>query len=181
MAFKEVQDLGCDATVKLGGVDKKTGKKNPTQVEGYFLGTREIDSKFSRTGKAALHVLQTPKGNVGVFGKTDLDRKMNAVTPGTMIRITQKGSVPTNKGNDMLKFTVEVDEDNRIEVGGIAEQNESEGYEGGDEGTDEAEENDDIDMDTVMVAAASNTSGANLTAAERAKRVQALLNKNKSK
>lgn len=179
MAFKQVQDLGTDMAVKLGGVDKKTGKKNPTQIEGYFLGTREIDSKFSKTGKAALHVLQTPKGNVGVFGKTDLDRKMTSVSPGTMVRITQSGSVPTNKGNDMLKFTVEVDEDNTIEVGAM----EASGGEVGDDMEDDMggglNEDMEDEMPETMLAAPSNTSAAAISAAERKARVQALMNKGK--
>ena len=116
MGFTEVQDLGCDVAITLGGINKKTNKKNPTQIEGYFLGSRDIASKFSKTGFAKMHVLQTPDGNVGVYGKTDLDRKMLSVAPGVCVRVTQSGSVPTNKGNDMLKFKVEVDAENTIDV-----------------------------------------------------------------
>lgn len=120
MAFTEVQDLGCDKAISLGGRDKKTNKPNPTTVQGYYLGSRDIASKFSKTGFAKMHILSTPTGNVGVYGKTDLDRKIAEVRAGCMVRITQNGSVPTNKGNDMLKFKVEVDTDNTIDVGNLA-------------------------------------------------------------
>jgi hypothetical protein len=116
MAFKEVQDLGCDNATALGGINKKTGKKNPTQVEGYYLGTREVEARLSRSGKASLHIFQTAKGKLGVWGKTDLDRKMKAAAPGNMIRVTYSGTrnVPTGI---MHTFKVEVDADNTIDVG----------------------------------------------------------------
>lgn len=115
MAFKEVQDLDCDTTISLGGHNKKTGKPNPTTVQGYLIGSKDTPSKKAKNGIAKLHILQTAKGNVGVWGKTDLDRKMAAAQAGAMIRITQNGSVPTPNG-DMYKFKVEVDTENTIEV-----------------------------------------------------------------
>jgi hypothetical protein len=115
MGFKEVQDLDAEVTVAIGGLNRKTGKPNPTKAEGYYLGTKQTVSKKSRSGFAALHILQTPKGNLGVWGKTDLDRKMANVTPGTMIRVSANGKVSTPNG-DMYKFKVEVDAENTIEV-----------------------------------------------------------------
>lgn len=115
MAFKEVVDLDCDRTTALGGVNKATGKKNPTKVEGYFIGSKDTPSKKSRNGIAKLHIIQTAEGNLGVWGKTDLDRKMASTPAGAMVRITQNGTVPTPNG-DMYKFKVEVDLDNTIEV-----------------------------------------------------------------
>jgi hypothetical protein len=115
MGFQEVQDLDCDVTTALGGRNKQTGKANPTRVEGYFIGSKQTVSKKSKTGFAFLHILQTPKGRLGVWGKTDLDRKMAGVTAGTMVRITQSGTVATPNG-EMYKFKVEIDRDNTIDV-----------------------------------------------------------------
>ncbi len=115
MAFKEVSSLEADTTISLGGFNKKTGKANPTKVEGYFLGKKEVSSPRSKTGKSSLYILQTAKGNVGVWGKTDLDRKMGSVVPGTMIRVTQNGTRPTPNG-DMYTYKVEYDDSNRVEV-----------------------------------------------------------------
>lgn len=115
MGFQDIADLDCQVTTAIGGVDKKSGKKNPTTIEGYFIGTRQVPSPKSKTGFAALHVLQTSKGNVGVWGKTNLDQKMTAVKAGQMIRITFTGMVET-KNNPMYKYRVQVDPSNSIEV-----------------------------------------------------------------
>lgn len=113
MGFNEVQSFDCDTTVSLGGINKETKKKNPIQVEGYFLGSKTVaGGKF---GDSVLHILKTPDGNLGVWGKTNLNQKLLSVTPGTMVRITQSGMVPTKNG-DMYKYKVEVDTDNTIEV-----------------------------------------------------------------
>lgn len=115
MAFTEVMDLDASVTVSLGGRDKKTGRANPTQVEGYFLGSKQVTSKRAKTGYSYLHILQTPEGNLGVWGKTDLDRKLRSVSAGTMIRVTQNGMKPTPNG-DMYTYKVEQDQSNTIEV-----------------------------------------------------------------
>jgi hypothetical protein len=119
MAFKEVTSLDADTAISLGGYNKKIKKENPTTAQGFYLGTRMVPSKMASTGEAALHVLQTPKGNLGVWGKADLDRKLRQVEPGTMIRITQTGTRPTNKGNDAYVFKVEVDSSQTIDVGNL--------------------------------------------------------------
>jgi hypothetical protein len=116
MAFKQVQDLDSDVTISMGGVNKKTGKKNPTSAEGYYLGSRKVVSQMAKSGFAQLHFLQTEDGNLGVWGKTNLDQKLTSVTPGTMVRITQTGMQKIPGKRDMYKFTVEVDDENTIEV-----------------------------------------------------------------
>lgn len=118
MAFKEIQSLDAETTISLGGFNKKTRQDNPTQITGYYLGSKTVPSQKSKTGKAYIHIFQTAEGNVGVWGKTDLDRKMSALAEklGVMVRVTQNGTKPTKGGNDMYIFRVEVDADNRIEV-----------------------------------------------------------------
>lgn len=118
MGFREVTSLDADTTVALGGFNKKTKKDNPTSAEGYYLGTREVTSTKGKNGKSKIHFLQTPKGNLGVWGKTDMDRKLASVTPGTMIRITHTGMQATPNG-EMYKFRVEIDEDNTIDVSSL--------------------------------------------------------------
>jgi hypothetical protein len=116
MAFTEIADLDCTVAYALGGKDKKTGKANPTQVEGYYIGTRQVESGKSKTGFAALHVFQTAKGNVGIWGKTNLDAKMRSVKPGTMTLVKFVGMQET-KNNPMYKYSVAVDQYNMIDVG----------------------------------------------------------------
>lgn len=119
MAFKTITSLDSDITIALGGTNKKTGKANAQQIEGFYLGKREVEDRKKKSGKSAIYYFQTPKGNVGVWGKTDLDRKMQGVTPGVMVRATCTGTRETPNG-DMYTFKVEVDEDNAIEVVGLS-------------------------------------------------------------
>lgn len=182
MAFKEVNDLNTDNVTAIGGVDKKTGKPNPKQVEGYFLGSREVDSKKAKSGKAYIYVLQTSKGNLGVWGKTDLDRKMGGVPVGAMIRITHTGMATTPNG-EMYKFKVEVDADNTIEVTGSFEDaasNEGEAGESYDSTSSSDEETEGYSASDADEEEAEQQ--AALLAAERAAKaakVQALLKSKK--
>jgi len=112
MGFTEVSSLDADVTIALGKINKETGKPYPKQAEGYFLGSRIVQNK---RGESRLFFLQTPKGNLGIWGTTDLDRKLGQVQPGTMVRITSTGTKPTPNG-DMYTYKVEVDKSNTIEV-----------------------------------------------------------------
>ena len=118
MAFKEVSSLDADTTIALGGMNKKTGKPNPTKIEGYFIGSKDVETDF---GPAKLHVFQTDKGNVGVWGKTDLNRKLASAPEGAMVRATQNGTVKVPGRNPMYKYKVEVDTENTIEVASATE------------------------------------------------------------
>lgn len=178
MGFKEVQTLDADNTIALGGRNKKTGKANPTSAEGYYLGTRQVESKKSKNGLAAIHFLQTSKGNVGIWGKTDMDRKFSSVTPGTMIRVSFDKMVPTPNG-EMYKYKVEIDENNTVEVNAapvstskLADKDE-EGYSTASDDDDEDEDdntdsNSDYEAEEVAQASA-------LSALERKAKVEALL------
>jgi hypothetical protein len=182
MAFKKIQDLNCDITIALGGRDKKTGKANLSQLEGYFLGSRTVTTK---KGPAKLHAIQTSDGVVGVWGKTDLNRKMENAIVGAMTRITQKGTVETPNG-PMYKYTVEVDEDNSVEVFGLnsntsdsAASNSSDdrsSEESYDEVDDEEEtESEESSDEVVTTRAKAPVVPASTPSASAKARVQALL------
>jgi hypothetical protein len=108
MAFREITSLEADTVIALGKIDKKTGKPYPKVIEGYLLGSRTIKSP---RGDSSLFIFETPKGNVGVYGTTDLNRKLANVAPGTMTRVTSTGTRPTKNGN-MYTYKVEQDQDN---------------------------------------------------------------------
>lgn len=169
MGFKEVTSLDTDHTTALGGINKKTGKSNPTSAEGYYLGSKKVESKKARSGFAYLHILQTPKGNLGIWGKTDLDRKILSVPPGSMVRVTHTGMLTTPNG-DMYKFKVEVDSDNTIEVSASAEDH-SVGV------SEETWSNDDENSDSIEQDSSGDDDygQAVLAAAERKAKVEALL------
>ncbi len=174
MSFKTVTDLDADTTIALGGYNKKTKKDNPTSVEGYYLGCRRVNSNKSKTGYCNIYYFQTPKGNIGVWGKVDLDRKMQTVELGVMVRASFSKMVPTPNG-DMYKYTVEFDPDNTIEVSALPSGTNNE-----DSGTtDDNSGGDDTTDDTDTQADEDALQAAALAAAERKAKVQALLNKGK--
>lgn len=116
MAYETIADFDCNKTIALGGIrdDKKTGKryKNPTKIEGYFVGSKTgIENKLNPDKPTSLHIFQTAEGNVGVWGKTDLDQKMKRAKPGLMTLVEFTGLVPTNK-KPMYKYSVKQDPQN---------------------------------------------------------------------
>ncbi len=183
MAFKTVNSLDADVTVSVGGFNKKTRKDNPTRVEGYYLGYKTVADNKKKSGISYIYFLQTPKGNVGVWGKTDMDNKMKTVTPGAMIYIKFDKMVPTPNG-EMYKYEVGVDEDNTIEVSTPATNNvsasaSSETDTFGSDGETEYSTTDDNDEDARQEAEA--LLAAQEAAAARKAKVDALLNKSKTK
>lgn len=167
MAFQVVASLDADVTVALGKKDKKTGKPYPKQAEGYFLGSRTVESK---RGENKLHFLQTAEGNLGIWGTTDLNRKLSQVPAGTMVRITSAGTKPTPNG-DMYMYKVETDADNTIEVSAATES----------EGTDNSGSGVDEDDGSYAEADEDDSQAAALLAAEKAAKVQAIMNRGKVK
>jgi hypothetical protein len=116
MAYERVLDLECDTTVSLGGRNKKTGKANPTEVEGYYLGSKEVANKMSKNGKSSLYIFETSNGKIGVWGKTHLDKLMSRAPIGAMTKVVQSGTTRLPTG-DMYKFTLDIDRTNTIELG----------------------------------------------------------------
>jgi hypothetical protein len=189
MGYKDVADLSADVTVALGGTNKKTGKKNPTSIEGYFLGSRQVADRKKKSGFSYIHIFQTEKGNIGVWGKTDLDNKILTITPGTMTLVNFDRMVPTPNG-DMYKFKVQFDADNTIEVAapstalaataGVKEAEESSdelvASANDDEDSVDEELTDGVDEDLAQEAAL-----AALERQARAAKVAALLKNGKAK
>lgn len=180
MAFKEVQDLNCETTIALGGINKQTGKPNATKIEGYYLGKREVADRKKKSGTSYIYAFQTANGNVGVWGKTDLDRKMSSVTLGTMVRVTQNGTRDTPNG-PMYVFKIEFDADNTIEVTLPNANTEADGpsYEADAEETDPGADETALDEVSPARAKAPARPGATVTAAQQA-RTQALLSGRKA-
>ena len=172
MAFQKIQDLGCDTTIALGAVDKKTKKKSPTQAEGYYLGSREVDSKF---GPSKIHVLQTAEGKVGLWGKTDMDRKLSNVAVGTMVRVTYTNeTVPSKKGNDMRVYLIEQDLEDTLEGAIDVSSSDDSSYDADDQSADD--DNAAVEEEEEIQAAAPPPAARQ--SANRAS-VQALLAKRK--
>jgi hypothetical protein len=183
MAFKTVVSLDADVTVSLGGTNKKTNKKNPTQIEGYFLGSKKVADKKKKDGISFIHIFQTDKGNVGVWGKTNMDRQLINVNPGTMTRVTFQKMRATPNG-DMYVYEVAIDEDNVIEpptatdsADASSDDSDDGASYGGDDpaAEDDGQEDSDEQEASEPIAPPVNAKAS----ADRQKRVQDLLNKRK--
>lgn len=177
MAFKEVSSLDAEVTVALGKIDKSTGKPYPKQAEGYYLGMRTVKNK---RGESKLHFLQTAKGNLGLWGTTDLDRKLGQVTPGAMVRVTSTGTKPTPNG-DMYTYKVEMDADNAIEVSATETTSQDDSYDGDLSNDpyprDASSGGDDDETEEADETPASVFSSADLSA--RKAKLEALIGKKK--
>jgi hypothetical protein len=116
MAFKKkLKGSMSTLTINIGGFDKTTRKDNPTQIEGFYLGAREIFSRaFNKTD--LIHTFQTATGEVGVWGKTDLNKQLKTTVPGTMVLVKYLGLERLKSGNSMHSYEVYEDSDNCIEV-----------------------------------------------------------------
>lgn len=114
MAYEE---LGEVIHVTLGGVDKKTGKKNPLFVEGFFVRVEQKPDKFHKDRPQNFYVFKTSRGEVGVYGKAGINRAMNRCQLGVMTKLTNtEETVDTGKGNPMIVFKVAQDYTKKIDV-----------------------------------------------------------------
>lgn len=194
MAFQELPDMDCEVSFAIGGFNKKTRKDNPTEATGYFIGSKQVVSKKSKTGFAFLHIFQKPGGdNFGVWGKTDLDRKMRVVPLGHLTKISFAGMKET-ENNPMYKYKVQVDKEDTIEVSTItnepqqAAQDPTDSHQQ-DTGSydDDAADDGDLDGDDAQldeappVAARPPKQAAKPPTGEAQRRVQELLNKGKNR
>jgi hypothetical protein len=177
MAYEEVLSLESDVTYSLGKLNKKTGKTDPKSVEGYYIGNRKVET---RLGDSLIHFFKTKTGNVAVWGTNDLNRKLQNIKLGTMVKAEFVGMKDTPRG-EMRYFKVSQDKNNFIEVdsnlSAAPQVEDAEEY----AENDEVDDNDDGEQ-TLPSGYGQNVSSAQstqLTTAERAAKVQALLNKNK--
>lgn len=181
MAYEELVSLDTDAVISLGGIDSETGKKNPTELEGFYLGYKEVPSKKSKTGFSKIHVFQTAKGNIGLWGKTNSDQQLATGVLGRMTKVTYLNKVTLPNGNPMHKFKVFQDAANTIEVGNLPT-----GATNKDLAANDADDNFGYGLDEDGNEGADDTSFEQeevvqnnaVAALERKKTVEALLNKN---
>jgi hypothetical protein len=114
MAYQKVRALEADVTYALGKLNKKTGKTDPKMVEGYYLGTRLVETPL---GDSTLHYFETQSGVVAVWGATKLNSGLSQVKLGNMTRVEFVGVGKPSKGKQGARlFDIQQDPDNSIEV-----------------------------------------------------------------
>lgn len=152
MAYEKLTDLSTDTVFALGeGPDKKR------QIEGYYLGSRAVQTA---NGASVIHVFQTPKGNEGVWGTAKLNNNLNADIIGTMMLIVYKGKVKLQGGKTQHTYEFNIDRSQTIDVPRLTV---------GANQTEEPQLNEDGNEDL-----------EEQYSADRAAKVSALLNKNRS-
>lgn len=180
MAYKKKVELRTDTAITLGGTDE-SGKVNQTKVEGYYLGSKTIESDF---GPGKLHIFQTEKGNIGVWGKTHLNSLLSAELAGMMVLVTFEGmQKPAKKGRrPSYSYSVQYDEDNKIDVSGISATEDSATQDDtySDDQYDSSDDVADVVDDTPAPKQVSRpTQAAAVADAARREKIQALLNDKK--
>lgn len=136
------EDLADVVGVTLGGLNKTTGRANPTQLEGYFLRREErLSKKYNKL--QSFWIYQTKAREVGLYGSGGLDSEMKKAVVGRMTLVTATGELKdTGKGNPMKVFNVKQDKTNTIEVDSQHSNSSNRSY------SDVEEPEDDIDQDS---------------------------------
>lgn len=110
MAYEKV-GMFTENNIKLGGINKKTGKPNPTTLEGYYKGTKEVKNEVFE-GVSQIHVFKTKAGDVGVWGAANLNYQIKDCQKGVSTLIKFMGTKPSKKGSPMQVFEVLQDKSN---------------------------------------------------------------------
>ena len=113
MAYQKLTDLAADTVVALGN-----GEGQQKSIEGYYLGARQVTTS---NGPSNIHVFQTPKGNVGVWGTKKLNDNLGNSNRGVMTLVNYKTKVKLQGGKTQHTYDFMVDPDNKIEVSQLAE------------------------------------------------------------
>ena len=113
MAYEKINDLSTDTVFKLGGMDNKTGKPCPKQIEGFYLGSRPVQTSG---GPAVIHVFQTSKGNEGIWGTKKLNDNLTRNIVGCMVNVVYKGKKKLTGGKTQHEYDMFVDRSVRTVV-----------------------------------------------------------------
>jgi hypothetical protein len=107
MAYQEKFSGDADKTVAL--VNKGDS------IEGYFIGSKEIESEY---GMTKLHIFQTKEGNIGVWGKTHLNKLLTPDLLGMMCFAEFTGMIqPKKKGRKpAYGYKVKFDPDKKVPI-----------------------------------------------------------------
>lgn len=120
--------------VTVGGSTRE-GVKNPTEIEGYYLGRTESPDNFNPGKTKTTYMLRTAKGDVGVNGSANLNIKMTDSEKAlqaagesalnSFVKITFVGTQPSKKGNPTKLYQVQFDAEDTLPANMVAEEPEA--------------------------------------------------------
>lgn len=168
MAYEEISDV---KVVVLGGTDKKTGKPNPIQIEGYLVRVEQRKNKFHPDVPQNFYVFKTKEGERGVYAKAGINSALkNAKFNVMTMLIATDETLDTGKGNPMKVFKAKQDPKNTYE--GSAES----AYSDQEDTSDDDLFEESTPMDEAPTARPNPPArAAQAPSAERQKRVQDLI------
>jgi len=124
------QELGEVEVVVLGGMNKSTGKKNPTELEGYLQRVEKRPNKFNPDKPQNFYVFLTEHGEKGIYAKAGINRVLRNAVYGAMTKLVATDELlDTGKGNPMKVFKAYQDKTNTIDVSASAQVSDSGSYE----------------------------------------------------
>lgn len=184
MSHKSYDNVTPDYWVTIGGVSKK-GVKNPTSIEGYYLGRTTGPNAFDPSKTKTVFLLKTLKGIAGINGNGNLIVKMNNAESnfnaregrsavGTNVVLSYIGEQPSKKGSNMKLFSVTLNPDDFIDVSDLALNTSSESDEV--DTLEEAVGEDDSGAD-VQTVSDEDVEAEALAKARRQAEVKAMLSK----
>lgn len=186
MSFKKIIELQAESTVSL----KEPGES----FTGFYLGYKTTTTSF---GESRLHIFSTEEGTVGVWGKTQMDRKLTPAPAGQkglklgmLVQVTLlANSVMKNGRRTATSFDVQYDDAvepmdmSNIAVTVSSGPSESEHYAGdsseaADVDPDEVEEDEEeYTPPPVQAAPPKKTAIPSVVTAEQKAKAAATLNK----
>lgn len=132
MAFEEIQTLNAEKAVRIGDTEADNDGKTETlgELTGYYLGYKSTPNRINPKGKPVrLHIFSVEGKNIGVWGATVMDSKLDGVaapsnpaatSDGTalLVRVAYTGKLPKNPNKPGYQapknFSVQVDKTKSI-------------------------------------------------------------------
>lgn len=150
MAWKTLTAKKTMNTFGLGKTDPATGKTYPSEIKGYYLGSRVV---LTSNGESPVHIFKTSSGEQSIWGTAYLNNHLPEVPVGSHTTVKLNGKKERTKKGFMNLFDISYNDEDTIGTSGVE---------------DLSDVGEGLDFDDTPPPKSSNEA-----------RVKALLNKNK--
>ncbi len=189
MAYEKLEQIKA---VKVGGVDEKTRRPHPTELEGYFVNVEKRPNKMKPGTTQNFYIFLTAEGLRGVYGKAGIDQALKPARKGVMTKLVSTGkTLDVGKPRPMDLYEAFSDKTNVVDLSQVDYAPGAEIAEEGSEDVGEtqyADSYEETPLDTEEapvdelppVRATRPATPAQAPSAARQAQVQALLNKGRA-